>query len=255
MKIIFHEKFYEVYTSDPAAAAGRLEPIIEELKEKPGYEFIPSEPAIEEDILRAHTMGQLNDVKAETKVYELAALAAGGAIKCAEIAWEGEPTFGCIRPPGHHASANSCWGFCYFNNISVSLLSLVNQGKIKSAFVLDFDLHTGDGNINILHGKRDVIRTQILNPRSGAESAYLKEIEKEFSKAGNFDILVASAGFDEYEKDWGGKLSTNAYNKIGKLMKKFSEEKTQVRRYALLEGGYYFPDLGKNVYAFCEGFK
>ena len=27
------------------------------------------------------------------------------------------------------------------------------------------------------------------------------------------------------------------------------------RRFALLEGGYYLPDLGRNVLAFCEGFE
>ena len=38
-------------------------------------------------------------------------------------------------------------------------------------------------------------------------------------------------------------------------MKDFSEDKCHGRRYALLEGGYFFEDLGKNVYSFCEGFK
>jgi len=255
MKIVFHEKYLEYYTHDPAAEAGRLEPIIEELRGKAGYEFVQPEPASEEDILRAHTLGHLQDIKYDTKVHEMALLAAGGAIKAAELGWTGEPAFAAIRPPGHHASSDSCWGFCFYNNISVSLLSLVAREKIKSAFVLDFDLHTGDGNINILGQKRDLIRTKILNPRSDLELNYIDEIAQEFDRAGEFDIIVASAGFDEYEKDWGHKLSTRAYEKIGKLMRKFSDEKTQGRRYALLEGGYYFQDLGKNVFAFCEGFK
>ncbi|MBW1713999.1 MAG: histone deacetylase family protein, partial [Deltaproteobacteria bacterium] len=28
MKVVFHEDFYQVYTSDPAAAAGRLEAVM-----------------------------------------------------------------------------------------------------------------------------------------------------------------------------------------------------------------------------------
>ncbi|MHA1894045.1 MAG: histone deacetylase family protein [Candidatus Helarchaeota archaeon] len=258
MKIVFHKKYYQNYASDPAAAEGRLEPIINELKKHPEYEFIEPTPASDDDILQAHSKSHLESVKRDRydpKAYEMALLAAGGAIKCAELAFDGYPTFGVIRPPGHHASADSCWGFCYFNNISVSLLALVRQQKIKSAFVLDFDLHTGDGNINILREKKELIRTQILNPQSNSENEYLDEIAEEFKKAKKFDIIVASAGFDEYIKDWGHKLSINAYHVIGRMIRDFSEEKTEGRRYALLEGGYYFADLGKNVHSFCEGMK
>lgn len=257
MKIIFHEKYLKSYTSDPAAADGRIEPIIKELKKHKDYEFITPTPATEEDILLAHTKDHLQRIKNSPMIYEFALLSAGGAIKAAEMAFQDIPTFGCIRPPGHHASANSCWGFCFFNNISVSLLKLNSQQKIKSAFVLDFDLHTGDGNINILEMHTDRLKSEILNPISYSEAEYLEEIANTFSniEKGKFDIITASAGFDEYVLDWGGKLSTKAYNKIGKMMKDFSEDKCEGRRYALLEGGYYFEDLGKNVFSFCEGFK
>ncbi len=254
LKIIFHEKFYQFYTHDPAAASGRLEPIVKELKAH-SYEFITPEPASEVDILRAHTPRHLESVKRDSIVYGMALLAAGGAIKAAQLAYDGMPTFAVIRPPGHHASADSCWGFCYFNNISISLLNLQEIKGIQSAFVLDFDLHTGDGNINILRTKQDLLKTQILNPHSNEEQDYLEEIADTFNQIGNFDIIVASAGFDEYEKDWGGKLSTKAYNQIAKLMKEFSEDKCQGRRYALLEGGYYHQDFGINVHAFCQGFE
>jgi acetoin utilization deacetylase AcuC-like enzyme len=256
IKIVFHEKFYDVYTRDPAASSGRLEPIIKELKKYPEeYDFVKPDPASKEDILRAHTPGHLKDIQTSGNLFEYAILAAGGAIKAAELAYDGNPTFAVIRPPGHHASENSCWGFCFFNNISVSLLKLVAEDKIKSAFVLDFDLHTGDGNINILNKRKQMIRTNILNPRSNEEEEYLSEIEKKFEESSKFDIVVASAGFDEYKKDWGHKLSTEAYNNIGKLMKKFALDKCGGRRYALLEGGYYHEDLGINVHSFCQGLK
>jgi len=32
MKVVFHENFYQVYTSDPAAAAGRIESVMEVLE-------------------------------------------------------------------------------------------------------------------------------------------------------------------------------------------------------------------------------
>ena len=173
MNIIFHEKFYETYAGDPAAASGRMEPIINELKKYSHYKFITPEAALPNDILRAHAAEHFENIQKIPTIYNMAILAAGGAIKAAELAYEGEPSFGCIRPPGHHASYDSCWGFCFFNNVAVSLLKLGSEGKIKSAFILDFDLHTGDGNINILRKKEGFT---ILNPSSHDEKAYLEEI-------------------------------------------------------------------------------
>jgi acetoin utilization deacetylase AcuC-like enzyme len=42
---------------------------------------------------------------------------------------------------------------------------------------------------------------------------------------------------------------------IGVLMKQFARRAACQRRFAILEGGYYLPDLGKNVLAFCQGFQ
>jgi acetoin utilization deacetylase AcuC-like enzyme len=255
MKIVFHEKYYKEYTHDPAASLGRLEGIMKIISENNEYEIITPTPAKEEDILRAHTKRHLQNIKNSPLLYELASLAAGGAILAAEEGYEGNPTFAVIRPPGHHASADSCWGFCYFNNISVSLLKLFSEGKIKSAFVLDFDLHTGDGNINILNNRNDDFKVKILNPYSSGRTGYIKEVKSYLKNLEGIDIFVASAGFDQGIDDWGHLLYPEDYTKLGRLMKEFSEELCEGRRYALLEGGYNHSVLPKNVDSFCQGFK
>jgi acetoin utilization deacetylase AcuC-like enzyme len=257
MKIIFHEKFHNSdYAGDPAAESGRLEDIMKIITGKPDrYEIINPDPASEADILRAHGKSHYQNIKRDSRLYEMSALAAGGAILAAEEAFTGNPSFAVIRPPGHHASADSCWGFCYFNNISVSLLRLYSEGKIKSSFVLDFDLHTGDGNINILLNRKDDFHVSILNPMSRERGDYLKEVEKYMRDASNIDIFAASAGFDQGIDDWGGLLYPEDYNEIGKLMKEYSEKLCGGRRYALLEGGYNHEAIGINADAFCEGFR
>lgn len=53
MKIVYHPRYTEVYASDPAAKAGRLEAIVKELEGK--YDFIKPEPALESDLARVHT--------------------------------------------------------------------------------------------------------------------------------------------------------------------------------------------------------
>ena len=240
---------------DPAAAPGRLEAIIDLLSKNEDYEFIEPKTAAKEDILRAHTERHFNYVKRDALLLELASLAAGGAILAAEEAYRGNPTFAVIRPPGHHASADSCWGFCYFNNISISLLKLYSEGKIKSAFVLDFDLHTGDGNINILSFKEEAFRVKILNPDSSGRTGYIKEVQSYMEELDNIDIFVASAGFDQGIEDWGHLLYPEDYFELGKLMKDYSEKLCEGRRYALLEGGYNHNVLPNNVNSFCKGFK
>jgi acetoin utilization deacetylase AcuC-like enzyme len=254
MKIVFHEKYYNSeYAWDPAASAGRLEGIMKLISEKEGYEIITPDPATEEDILRAHTSRHLQYIKNNELLFELASLAAGGAIKAAEESYNGNPAFAVIRPPGHHASADSCWGFCYFNNMSISLLKLFSEDKIKSAFVLDFDLHFGDGNVNILKNKN--LKTKILNPDSSSPSHYIKEVKTYLKNLEDIDIFAASAGFDQGIDDWGHLLSPEDYFELGNVMKEYSEKLCEGRRYALLEGGYNHYALPKNVDSFCQGFK
>jgi acetoin utilization deacetylase AcuC-like enzyme len=256
MKIVFHEKYYNShYSADPAASVGRLDGIMKKISENKEYEIITPSSATEEDILRAHTHRHVQSIKRNNLLYELASLAAGGSILAAEEGYNGNPTFAVIRPPGHHASADSCWGFCYFNNISISLLKLFSEGKIKSAFVLDFDLHNGDGNINILSNRNDDFRVKILNPYSSGRTGYIKEVKAYMENLKDIDIFVASAGFDQGIDDWGHLLYPEDYTELGKLMKKYSEKLCEGRRYALLEGGYNHNVIPINVDSFCQGFK
>ncbi len=258
MKIVFHEKYYTSnYSMDPAAASGRLDSIMTIIKtKKDEYEIINPNPATEVDIVRAHSERHYNAIKNDSLLFEMSSLAAGGAILAAEESYDGNPTFAVIRPPGHHASADSCWGFCFFNNISVSLLRLYSEKKIKSAFVLDFDLHTGDGNLNILTNRNDNFRVKILNPRDESSSSnYIAEVETYMQNLEDIDIFVASAGFDQGINDWGRLLHADDYKRLGSLMKEYSEKLCKGRRYALFEGGYYHPDLGPHVHSFCQGFR
>jgi acetoin utilization deacetylase AcuC-like enzyme len=225
------------------------------ISEHQEYAIITPEPATKEDILRAHTKSHFQYIKKDSLLFEMASLAAGGAIMAAEKAYENEPTFAVIRPPGHHASAGSCWGFCFFNNMSISLLKLFSENKIQSAFILDFDLHVGDGNINILKNRDDGFRVEILNPGSSSNKDYIQQVEDYMDKLDKIDILSASAGFDQGADDWGGLLYPEDYTRLGELMKEYSEDLCEGRRYALLEGGYNHDVLGNNVEAFLEGFK
>jgi len=256
VKIVFHELYYNSdYAMDPAASHGRLDGIMKIIKSKPQlYGIITPNPASEADILMAHSRDHYLRIRKDHLLYELSSLAAGGAIMAAEKAYDGYASFAVIRPPGHHASADSCWGYCYFNNMSISLLKLYSEKKIKKAFILDFDLHTGDGNINILTNRDDGFMVTILNPASAERGGYIREVEAYMKEITDVDIFAASAGFDQGINDWGGLLYPEDYRELGRLMKEYSERLCRGRRYAILEGGYNHEAIGLNTDSFCEGF-
>jgi acetoin utilization deacetylase AcuC-like enzyme len=244
MKVIYSHSFYPVYTSDPAAVAGRIEAVMNALPSD--LELIEAEPATEAQIALAHTMDHIEYVRQEG-LYDIAALAAGGAIQAARLGLEA-PTFGAIRPPGHHASRDSCWGFCYFNNMAVALLTLKDEGLIETATILDFDLHYGDGNVNILDHRSWVT---ICNPVSLTRDKYLKEVET-FIEAHPADIIGISAGFDHHLDDWGGLLHTQDYHAMGRMVIN-SARKSNGGCFAILEGGYNHDVIGQNAAALIEG--
>lgn len=244
MKVIFHEDFYQVYTGDPAAASGRMEAVVKTLE--PHVEFVSAVPATHKQIAAVHSELHIQFVQKEG-LYEISALAAGGAIQSAQMGLT-EPCFGLIRPPGHHASESSAWGFCYFNNMAVALETLWQEQKIKSACVLDIDLHFGDGTVNILEKKS---WASVKNIEAHSRKHYLQEVEDAMKKC-RADLIGISAGFDNHLADWGGLLKTEDYKEIGNMVREASD-RNEGGCFGILEGGYNHEVLGDNTLSLING--
>lgn len=246
MKVVWSDKFTDCYAMDPAAEPGRMEAILDAIRHR--VSLVDARTASDEDISRCHTRSHIEYVR-RSGTYDIAALAAGGAIQAAEIGLR-EPCFALIRPPGHHASANSCWGFCYFNNMAIALEKLRNDGKIEKALVLDIDLHFGDGTVDILGDKG---YATIVNPSSQSPADFVRQVERALS-AQAYDTIAVSAGFDYAREDWGGLLAESDYTDIGRRVRE-TARKSGAGFFAILEGGYNHRVLGRNCMALLDGMR
>lgn len=244
MKVVTHDDFREVYVNDPAAAPGRIEAILEALGKEVTFE--EAFPAGSDDIEAIHSPSHIARVD-KMGLYKISALAAGAAVQAA-VTGMSEPCFALIRPPGHHASADSAWGFCYFNNMAIALDHLKRNGHIRTAYILDFDLHYGDGTVSILRDKGYVA---IHNPTAENRQLYLKSVEENLASA-QADIIGVSAGFDNHRLDWGGLLLTEDYQTMGRMVWETCR-RLKVGCFSVLEGGYNHQVLGQNVVAFLRG--
>jgi acetoin utilization deacetylase AcuC-like enzyme len=250
MKVVYHNMYTQVYSSDPASTAGRIESIYDVLRDD--FTIVTPRPASEKEVRLAHGDEHIARIRQRDLTYQVAMLAVGGAIRAAELAVQGETAFGLIRPPGHHASRDSSWGFCYFNNIAISIEKLRRTNKISRALVADIDLHYGDGTDNIFSGTPQV---SYFHVTGGSRQEYLENLLRRLKAETECEMVAVSAGFDRHVQDWGGLLETEDYRTIGEVIREFSERRCNGRRYAVLEGGYNLEVLGKNVKSLLEGMK
>jgi acetoin utilization deacetylase AcuC-like enzyme len=244
MKVVTHRDFQEVYINEPAAAPGRIEVILDVIRSN--VTLVEAEPAAWDDIEAIHTKDQVDSVTRKG-LYKIAALAAGATVQAALVGLS-EPCFALVRPPGHHASAGSSWGFCYFNNMAIAMDHLQRTGRIKTGYVLDFDLHYGDGTVSILKQKGYVA---IHNPEAEHRLVYLKSVADELARA-QVDVIGVSAGFDNHILDWGQLLLTEDYQALGHMVWETCQ-RLGIGCFAVLEGGYNHQVLGECVHAFLRG--
>ena len=247
LKVIFHDHYLTDYLTASCETPDRVLSVMQTLRKN--YPVLEPTAASDAEILMVHTESILKSVKMDPDVYTAAAMAAGGAIMAAELAYQGQPTFAAVRPPGHHASPGSHWGFCFFNNVAISIEKLIRTEKISQALILDIDLHFGDGTDRFFSGRKGVV---VANIQDDTRESFRKNVELALS-SNEYDIIAISAGFDRHQQDWGGTLTTEDYFTIGRNVRDYALAKCDGRYYAVLEGGYNTAVLGENALALCRG--
>ena len=82
---------------------------------------------------------------------EAALRAAGAVVAAVDAACTGEAqrAFCAVRPPGHHATADTAMGFCLFNNVAVAAAHALERHGVERVAIVDFDVHHGNGTQDI----------------------------------------------------------------------------------------------------------
>ena len=91
--------------------------------------------------------------------YRAALHAAGGACEMtrALLAGEAETGFCALRPSGHHAEPARAMGFCLFDSVAVAAAWAIAELGLSRVFILDWDVHAGNGTAEIFRRRSDVL--------------------------------------------------------------------------------------------------
>jgi acetoin utilization deacetylase AcuC-like enzyme len=289
MRIFYSPKFLEHSQGfGHPESPERLEVIMKYLKES-DLKYEKSEPRIidEKELLVVHSKKLINEVKRlshegavvldnrfDENTFDISRLAAGAALQAAEHALaEKDFGFALVRPPGHHAGKDSFGGFCYFNNLALAVRKCA-----KKTVIVDVDVHFGNGTEDIFYDDKNVFYLSLhqypLYPGGGLEvdnnehvlnvplppgindSQYLSALENALGKAREFkpELVAISVGFDTFVHCPIANFAiekSKTYFEIGKKI----QNTFSCPKFACLEGGYYLPKLGENVYNFLKAFE
>jgi acetoin utilization deacetylase AcuC-like enzyme len=205
--------------------------------------------------------------------YEIALLAAGGAMAAVDAVMEGRVrnAFANVRPPGHHAMSDKAMGFCVFANVVIAAKHAQRKHGVERVMILDWDVHDGNGTQDAFYDDPNVLffslHQEHLYPegfgeleQSGAgegegyvvnlplppgcgDATYRAAFEEVVLPIANEfqpQLILVSAGQDASMMDQLGRmcLTTEAYRYMTRALIDVADAHADGRLVIVQEGGY-----------------
>ncbi len=221
------------------------------------------------------------DTYISAKSYEAALKAAGAPLTAIDAIMKGEidNAYCLVRPPGHHAVAESAMGFCLFNNVAVAARYAIDRYGLERVMIIDFDVHHGNGTQEMFYDDPRVLyfsthqapfypgtgpsdergegeaEGTTINVPLPAMTGY-ETFEPVFRQvlapaADRFDpqLILVSAGFDAHWDDPLGQLnlSTAGFAQLMKIIIEEAQFLCEGRLVLVQEGGYSLDAMGACV--------
>lgn len=260
-------------------------------------EAVTPRKATRAELMRVHSADYLDRIEAESKEhgglagseapfgkggFEIARLSAGGCLAAAEAIVEGrvDNAYAMVRPPGHHAMADSGFGFCILNNGALTALHLREELGAARVAIVDWDAHHGNGAQGIFWEDPDVLTLSIhqdgcfppgsgsieqtgegagsganlnipLPPGSGvgAYEAVFERVVEPALRSFAPDFILVACGFDPNPQDPLARLMVHSdgFRAMTASVRRSAEELCGGRLLLIHEGGYakaYVPFCG-----------
>ncbi|HCB02706.1 MAG TPA: class II histone deacetylase [Nocardioides bacterium] len=257
-------------------------------------------PASRDELTRVHTPSYVDRVAALARSgggdagggtpfgangYTIAALAGGGCLAAVDavLAGTARNAYALVKPPGHHALADSGNGHCIFNNVALAAEHALAVHGLERMSILDWDVHWGNGTQELFFEDPRVQTISIhqadwyprggglagevgrgpgvgshlnveLPPGSGS-GAYRAAFERVVGPAlaqHRPDLVIVSCGYDASALDPSGRmmLTSEDFRLMTRWTMAYAEQWCDGRLLMVHEGGYapaYVPFCGAAV--------
>ena len=214
-----------------------------------------------------------------------AAMRAVGGVAAAvdQVLGDGPDTaFVAMRPPGHHAEAETPMGFCLFGTAAIGVKRALDHHGLERVALLDFDVHHGNGSQALLwdearslfisshqsplwpgtgasseRGAHDNVMNLPLPPMTGGEAMRQAWGDIALPALDDFapELIVISAGFDAHQADPLANLNwrTEDFAWLTEAIMEIARAHAKGRVVSTLEGGYDLDALADGVAAHVKG--
>ena len=205
--------------------------------------------------------------------YELAVLSAGSTLTALEFVMQGvvENAHAMTRRSGHHASPDTGFGFCVFNNVGVAARAAQADHQLERVAIVDIDAHHGNGTETAFYADPTVLTISLQQdrlfptetgdssllgaddgvgcnvnvnlPAGTGDDGYLYALDQIVAptlRAFQPQLILVACGVDASYYDPMARLALTArgFRAIGERLREFARELCSGRLVMSQEGGY-----------------